>query len=81
MLNHARKSKVGSKPQAEYQINDRLSFREFSGLSVGDRVPDARSIWLFQNNLIKGIIGLINLVYNMCRYEQIVRLNLLPIKC
>jgi hypothetical protein len=25
-------------------------------------------------------IGLINLVYNMCRYEQIVRLNLLPIK-
>ena len=29
----------------------------------------------------KGIIGLINLVYNMCRYEQIIRLNLLPIKC
>jgi hypothetical protein len=29
----------------------------------------------------KGIIGLINLVYNLCRYEQIVRLNLLPIKC
>jgi len=28
----------------------------------------------------KGIIGLINLLYNMCRYEQIVRLNLLPIK-
>jgi IS5 family transposase len=28
----------------------------------------------------KGIIGLINLVYNMCRYEQIVRLNLVPIK-
>ena len=28
----------------------------------------------------KGIIGLINLVYNMCRYEQIVRLSLLPIK-
>ena len=28
----------------------------------------------------KGIIGLINLVYNMCRYEQIIRLNLLPVK-
>jgi len=27
----------------------------------------------------KGIIGLINLVYNMCRYEQIVRLKLLPV--
>jgi IS5 family transposase len=28
----------------------------------------------------KGIVGLINLVYNMCRYEQIVRLNILPVK-
>ena len=28
----------------------------------------------------KGVIGLINLVYNMCRYEQIIRLKLLPIK-
>jgi len=27
----------------------------------------------------KGIVGLINLVYNMYRYEQIVRLKLLPI--
>jgi IS5 family transposase len=26
---------------------------------------------------VKGVIGLINLVYNLCRYEQIVRLNLL----
>jgi transposase len=133
-----------SDEQAEYQIIDRLSFREFSGLSSGDRVPDARTIWLFQDNLIgknleenlfeifhtllderglfvnggkiidaksklidtyevttaevhdgqpndfyirsigfvraKGIIGLINLLYSMCRYEQIVRLNILPIK-
>ena len=28
----------------------------------------------------KGIVGLINLLYNMCRYEQIIRLNLLPIR-
>jgi IS5 family transposase len=42
-----------SDEQAEYQINDRLSFREFLGLSVGDRIPDARSIWLFQDNLIQ----------------------------
>jgi hypothetical protein len=27
----------------------------------------------------KGIVGLLNLGYNMCRYEQIVRLKLLPI--
>ena len=42
-----------SDEQAEYQINDRLSFKEFLGLSSGDRVPDARKIWLFQNELIK----------------------------
>jgi len=41
-----------SDEQAEYQINDRLSFREFLGLSIGDRVPDARTIWLFQDKLI-----------------------------
>jgi IS5 family transposase len=41
-----------SDEQTEYQINDRLSFKEFLGLSMGDNVPDARSIWLFQNNLI-----------------------------
>jgi IS5 family transposase len=39
--------------QAEYQINDRLSFKEFLGLSSGDRVPDSRSIWLFQDKLIE----------------------------
>ncbi|MDL2309454.1 transposase, partial [Bacteroidales bacterium OttesenSCG-928-C03] len=42
-----------SDEQTEYQIIDRLSFRDFLGLSSGDRVPDARSIWLFQENLIK----------------------------
>ena len=42
-----------SDEQAEYQINDRLSFREFLGLSSGDRVPDARTIWLFQDTLIE----------------------------
>ena len=42
-----------SDEQAEYQITDRLSFREFLGLSSGDRIPDARSIWLFQDTLIQ----------------------------
>jgi len=40
-----------SDEQAEYQITDRLSFKEFLGLSSGDRVPDARTIWLFQDIL------------------------------
>jgi len=42
-----------SDEQAEYQINDRLSFKEFLGLSSGDRIPDSRTIWLFQDNLIQ----------------------------
>ena len=42
-----------SDEQAEYQINDRISFKEFLGLSNGDRVPDARTIWLFQDKLIR----------------------------
>ena len=42
-----------SDEQCEYQINDRLSFKEFLGLSSGDRVPDARTIWLFQERLIQ----------------------------
>jgi IS5 family transposase len=42
-----------SDEQTEYQILDRLSFREFVGLSSGDGVPDARTIWLFQDTLIK----------------------------
>jgi len=40
-----------SDEQAEYQTNDRLSFREFLGLSSGDRVPDSRTIWAFQERL------------------------------
>jgi transposase len=40
-----------SDEQAEYQINDRLSFKEFLGLSSGDCVPDSRTIWVFQENL------------------------------
>jgi hypothetical protein len=136
-----------SNEQTEYQIVDRTSFRRFLGLAEGDRVPDARTIWLFRERLAKSgevgilfqkyrmkdeicekgyrghplteeqkesnrkksktrcrvehifgfmentmhrlyirtvglarataVIGLINLTYNMSRYEQIVRLKLL----
>src|SRR5215469_15633310 len=42
-----------SDEQTEYQINDRLSFKEFLGLRSGDKVPDSRTIWVFQDNLIQ----------------------------
>jgi len=37
----------------EYQITDRLSFREFLGLESGDPSPDSRTIWSFQERLIE----------------------------
>jgi IS5 family transposase len=40
-----------SDDQAEFQIRDRLSFMRFLGFSVGDTVPDAKTIWLFREQL------------------------------
>jgi len=42
-----------SDEQTEYQILDRLSFMTFLGLELHDVVPDARTIWLFREQLIK----------------------------
>jgi IS5 family transposase len=41
-----------SDEQTEYQILDRLSFMQFLGLELHDVVPDARTIWLFREDLI-----------------------------
>jgi IS5 family transposase len=40
-----------SDEQTEFQIKDRLSFMQFLGLQIGDRVPDEKTIWLFKENL------------------------------
>src|SRR5215211_3436379 len=42
-----------SDERAEFLINDRLSFMRFLDLSLGDRVPDATTIWLFRERLVK----------------------------
>ena len=42
-----------SDERAEFLINDRLSFMRFLGLNLSDRVPDARTIWLFREKLTK----------------------------
>ncbi|MBQ8699032.1 MAG: transposase, partial [Schwartzia sp.] len=42
-----------SDDQAEFRINDRRSFMRFLGLNLEDRVPDAKTIWLFRDNLVK----------------------------
>lgn len=40
-----------SDDQAEFVISDRLSFMRFLGLGLSDRVPDAKTIWLFREHL------------------------------
>lgn len=37
----------------EYQIKDRLSFMRFLGLDFASRIPDARTVWLFREQLQK----------------------------
>src|SRR5215218_4084796 len=58
-----------SDERAEFLINDRLSFMRFLGLSLGDRVPDARTIWLFRERLTRA--GAIEVLF--ARFDQTIR--------
>lgn len=40
-----------SDDRIEYQIRDRLTFLRFLGLQLEDRVPDAKTVWLFRERL------------------------------
>jgi len=40
-----------SDDQLEYQIRDRLSFMRFLGLQLEDRVPDAKTLWRYREQL------------------------------
>ncbi|MEM1346066.1 MAG: transposase, partial [Pseudomonadota bacterium] len=53
----------------EFLINDRLSFMRFLGLSLTDRVPDAKTIWLFRERLIRA--GAIEALF--ARFDQAIR--------
>jgi transposase, IS5 family len=47
-----------SDERTEFLINDRIFYMRFLGLELSDRVPDARTIWLFREKLTKaGAIG------------------------
>ena len=39
--------------QVEYQVLDRLSFRRFLGLSLEDPVPDANTVWKYEELLVQ----------------------------
>lgn len=45
-----------SDDQTEYQINDRMSFMRFLGLTISDTIPDAKTIWLFREQLTQAKI-------------------------
>ena len=43
--------------QIEYQINDRISFMRFLGLDIYSNIPDAKTIWLYEDMLSQNEAG------------------------
>ena len=60
-----------SDDQLEFHIRDRLSFMRFLGLSLGETVPDAKTIWLFREQLTEGKV--IEKVFK--RFDRFLREN------
>ena len=58
-----------SDDQTEYQIKDRLSFIRFLGLDLCQSVPDAKTIWLYQERLKKK--GLMDQLFGL--FDQTLR--------
>jgi IS5 family transposase len=58
-----------SDDQTECQIRDRLSFMRFCGLAIEDRVPDAKTIWLFREQLTR--VGAIDRLFQ--RFDAALR--------
>ena len=55
-----------SDDQTEFQVRDRLSFQRFLGLSPEDTVPDAKTLWLFREQLARH--GLIDKLFQ--RFDE-----------
>jgi IS5 family transposase len=51
-----------SDEQMQFQILDRLSFMRFLELTLSDKVPDEKTIWLFREHLIKD--GLVDKLFD-----------------
>ena len=60
-----------SDDQTEFQIRDRLSFMRFLGLSISDAVPDAKTIWLFREQLKE--VGLVKELFE--QFDRFLRQN------
>ena len=55
-----------SDDQTEFQVRDRASFQRFLGLSPEDTVPDAKTLWLFREQLTRH--GLIDKLFR--RFDE-----------
>ena len=51
-----------SDEQFEYQLRDRLSFMRFLGLGLEDPVPDATTVWLYREQLVRA--GLVDELFD-----------------
>ena len=60
-----------SDDRVEFQVLDRISFMRFLDLSLGDRVPDAKTIWLFREQITEA--GLIKLLFE--QFDDYLREN------
>ncbi len=60
-----------SDDQIEYQIRDRLSFMRFLDLGIEDRVPDAKTVWLYREKLAKA--GMVKTLFD--RFDAYLRDN------
>ena len=63
-----------SDEQAEYQINDRMSFMRFLNLSIADDIPDSRTIWDFKEKLTD--LDLVEVLFALF-LKELERLNLI----
>jgi IS5 family transposase len=63
-----------SDDQTEFCINDRFSFMQFLNLQLGQRVPDAKTIWHFKNELSREdmINKLFTLLHNQLLADGII---------
>ena len=60
---------IDSDPELESQINDRISFKKFLGLSFSDASPDHSTFSRFRKRLSKKAIDQINSAI-LCQFEQ-----------
>jgi IS5 family transposase len=63
-----------SDDQAEYQINDRMSFMRFLSLSIADDIPDSKTVWNFRERLTD--LGLVEELFALF-LKELEKLNLI----